>query len=112
MADIKVTVDAGYVTNVATTGDLVDSVQVQVNDFDMLNFDCYKLVNGELVWDDEKHQAKINPPLNLLKELKTSELNNVCNKEPVLRFYCMHCFWCVFRRFNRGFLFFWKNYKK
>lgn len=62
MIDIKYTLDPnGYVNNFAITGDLPNSKLVSVNDFDTLNYDCYKEVNSKLVWDEEKYQRKINP---------------------------------------------------
>ncbi|MER1986564.1 MAG: hypothetical protein ABS948_11800 [Solibacillus sp.] len=62
---INFTVDAeGYVNGFATTGDLSSSQSAIVTEFDTLNYDCYKLVNNELVFDDPKYQKKINPVPN------------------------------------------------
>lgn len=62
MGNIKITVDAfGYVTNFARLGELTDSIEVVGVDFDADNYDCYKLVDGKLIFDDAKYQDKINP---------------------------------------------------
>ncbi len=53
-----------YVVNFAIIGDLPNSKTVTVEDFDTLNYDCYKAVNGELVWDERKYREKINPTQN------------------------------------------------
>ncbi|WP_154661574.1 hypothetical protein [Bacillus ndiopicus] len=62
MIDIKYMIDAeGYVNNFAVTGDLPNGLFATVAVFDMLNYDCYKAINGNLVWDEDRYQKKINP---------------------------------------------------
>lgn len=88
MVDIKVTVNTdGYVTNFATIGDLLSgSIQVRVIDFDAPNYDCYKLTDGgELVWDEDKYQAKINPPIIELQPSDKERIENLERENALLK---------------------------
>ncbi|MGN4125959.1 hypothetical protein ACMGD3_13260 [Lysinibacillus sphaericus] len=57
-------------------GNLPGSKSAKISDFDNKNFDCYKEIEGILMWDEEKYQTKINPSpvptqpseIDLLKE--------------------------------------------
>ena len=77
MLNIRYTTDInGYVDNFVIFGDLPGSASIDVSDFNTQHFDCYKLVGTNLVWDEEKYQAKVNPAptepqpseLDILKE--------------------------------------------
>ena len=62
MSKIKYTTETnGYVNNFILIGDLANSKSANIDDFDIENFDCYKEVDGELVWDEDKYRAKVNP---------------------------------------------------
>ncbi|ASN68110.1 hypothetical protein 8F11_75 [uncultured Caudovirales phage] len=62
MSNIKYTLSAnGYVNSFVVLGELEGSNSVVVEDFNNLHFDCYREVNRELVWDEEKYQEKIKP---------------------------------------------------
>lgn len=60
MIEIKCTVDLeGYVNNFAIVGDIESSISITVDNFDTLNFDCYRIEDNNLVWDEERYQQKI-----------------------------------------------------
>ncbi len=54
----------GYVNNFVTIGELEGSKTIAIENFDSENFDCYKEVEGGLVFDEQKLQEKLNPPLH------------------------------------------------
>lgn len=63
MTNIKYTLSVdGFINNFVLLGDLDGSKEVTINNFDVINFDCYKEVDGVLVLDEQKLQGKINIP--------------------------------------------------
>lgn len=52
----------GYIESFATVGDLPNQKEIEIEDFDEFNFECYKEVDGQLVFDEQKLQEKLSPP--------------------------------------------------
>lgn len=66
MVNIKYTLNEnGYVNNFVKIGDLEGSKITDIDNFNELHFDCYKEVEGNLVFDEQKLQEKLNPPQEL-----------------------------------------------